>query len=252
MSLFTAYGVLLLCLPSLGQKINNFLQQHRGNVEDYIMVGHGRGWTQCDVLSSNSAGDDAPQLLMKFVEFQKLDMRSTLSSCHCLLASYHIESQESLSEIIQFGWEVIKHKRIALILSMAKGITLEMATDTDKLPFLVAAQLESGEKQFLCPVIGKITPLMQSDMCDISYVSYKYKKLKIGLLGVPPHLVFDGGIDGTDVRLIKLLAEKLKFQPDVVFPRTYAQGENMVRNAKVYLYRNKIAIKVISVSLERN
>ena len=242
MSLFTAYGVLLLCLPLNGQKIDNFLQQHRGNVQDFIMVGHGKGWTQCDILSSNSVGDNAPHILMNFVEFQKLDMRSALSSCHCLLATYHIESQERLSEIMQFGWEVTKHKRIALILSMAKGITLEMATDTDKLPFLVAAQLESGEKQFLCPVIGKIKPLMQSDMCDISYVSYKYKKLKIGLLGVPPHLIFDGGIDGTDVRLIKVLAEKLKFQPDVVFPRTYAQGENMVRNARVYLLRNKIAI----------
>ena len=236
MSLLTAYGLLLFCLPSLGQKIDNFLQRHRENVQDYIMVGHGKGWTQCDVLSSNSFGDDAPQLLMNFVEFQKLDMRSTLSSSHCLLASYHIESQESLSEIMQFGWEVIKHKRIALILSMAKGITLEMATDTDKLPFLVAARLESGKKQFLCPVIGKITPLLQSNMCDISHVSYKYKKLKIGLLGLPPHLIFDGGIDGTDLRLIKLLAEKLKFQPDVVFPRTYRQGRNMVRNAKVYLY----------------
>ena len=233
MSLFTAYGVLLLCLPLNGQKIDNFLQQHKENVQDYIMVGHGKGWTQCDVLSSNSFGDDAPQLLMNFVEFQKLDMRSTLSSCHCLLASYHIESRESLSKIMQLGWEVIKHKRIALILSMAKGITLEMATNTDKLPFLVAARLGSGEKQFLCPVIGKIKPLMQSKMCDISYVSYKYKKLRIGLLGVPPHLIFDGGIDGTDVRLIKLLAKKLKFQPDVVFPRTYAQGENMVRTAKV-------------------
>ena len=161
----------------------------------------------------------------------KLDIRSALSSCHCLLASYHIESQESLSEIMKFGWEVIKHKRIALILSMEKGITLEMATNTDKLPFLVAAQLESGEKQFLCPVIGKITPLMQSNMCDISYVSYKYKKLKIGLLGITPHLIFDGGIDGTDLRLIKLLAEKLKFQPDIVIPPTYRQGRNMVRNA---------------------
>ena len=231
MRLLTAFGVLLLCLPSLGLEIDYFLRQHRENVQDYIMVGHGKGWTQCDVLSTNSVGDDAPQLLMNFVEFQKLDMRSTLSSSHCLLASYHIESQESLSEIMQFGWEVIKHKRIALILSMEKGITLEMATNTDKLPFLVAAQLESGEKQFLCPVIGKITPLMQSNMCDISYVSYKYKKLKIGLLGLPPTLVFDGGIDGTDLRLIKLLAEKLKFQPDIVIPPTYRQGRNMVRSA---------------------
>ena len=231
MRLLTAFGVLLLCLPSLGLEIDYFLRQHRENVQDYIMVGHGKGWTQCDVLSSNSVGDDAPQLLMNFVEFQKLDMRSTLSSSHCLLASYHIESQESLSEIMQFGWEVIKHKRIALILSMEKGITLEMATNTDKLPFLVAAQLESGEKQFLCPVIGKITPLMQSNMCDISYVSYKYKKLKIGLLGITPHLIFDGGIDGTDLRLIKLLAEKLKFQPDIVIPPTYRQGRNMVRSA---------------------
>ena len=242
MRLLTAFGVLLLCLPSLGLEIDYFLRQHRENVQDYIMVGYGKGWTHCDVLSSNSVVDDAPQMIMNFIEFKKLDIRSALSSSHCLLASYHIESQESLSEIMQFGWEVIKHKRIALILNMAKGISLEMATDTDKLPFLVAAQLESREKQFLCPVIGKIKPLIQSDMCDISYVSYKYKKLRIGLLGVAPHLIFDGGIDGTDVRLIKLLAQKLKFQPDVVFPRTFSQGENMVRNVmyySIYVYHKK-------------
>ena len=232
MRVLIAFRLLFFCLPSLGQKIDDFLQQHKENVQNYIMVGHSKSWTQCDVLSSNSVGDDAPQLLMNFVEFQKLDMRSALSSCHCLLASYHIESQESLSEIMRFGWEVIKHKRVALILSMAKGITLEMATDTDKLPFLVAARLESGGEQFLCPIIGRIKPLIQSDMCEISYVSYKYKKLRIGLFGISPHLIFDGGIDGTDVRLIKLLAEKLKFKPDVVIPRTFAQGENMVRKLK--------------------
>ena len=117
---------------------------------------------------------------------------------------------------------------------MGKGITLEMATDTEKLPFLVAAILETGEEQFLCPVIGRVKPLLQSAMCDISYVSYKYKMLRIGLLGVHPHLTFDGGLDGTDLRLIKLLARKLKFKPDVVFPRTFAQGENMVRKLKYY------------------
>ena len=96
-----------------------------------------------------------------------------------------------------------------------------------------------------------------SDMCDISYVSYRYKELRIGLLGIPPHLTFDGGIDGTDVRLIKLLAEKLKFKPDVVFPRTFAQGENMVRRLKycsIYVENILAIIKqnTLSVSLKRN
>ena len=69
-------------------------------------------------------------------------------------------------------------------------------------------------------------------MCDKSYTTYRYKKLKVGIVGVPPHFFpTKSGIDGTDIRLLRLLAEKLKFMPDVVVPRTFEQGFNMVEKS---------------------
>ena len=66
-------------------------------------------------------------------------------------------------------------------------------------------------------------------MCDKSYTTYRYKKLKVGILGPPPHFFpTKSGIGGTDIRLLRLLAEKLNFMPDVVVPRTFEQGFNMV------------------------
>ena len=146
----------------LGQNLDQFLKEHRAKIQDFIMAGYGEGWTNCDVLSLNPTGvDDAPQFIMGFETFNKLDINSALSSSHCLLTAHYIESKESLSAIIKFGWIIIQHKRVALILSMAKGITLDMASNTEKLPFLIVAILEGGGKQFLCPIIGRAEPLLQ-------------------------------------------------------------------------------------------
>ena len=236
MRLFTSplcLGIFLFSKISLGQNLNNFLNEHIAHIQDYIMSGFGGGWTNCDVLSLKPTGVDAPHFLMKFEAFNKLNIRSALSSCQCLVASYKIDSRKSLSAIIKLGWKVVKqHKRIALILSLENGVTLDMVTDKEKenMPFLIAARLDSGEGQYLCPVVGRVQPLLQGHICDISYASYKYKKLRVGLMGMPPHILFTkSGIYGTDVRLLSLLAKKFKFMPAVVVPRTFTQGANMVK-----------------------
>ena len=238
---------------SLGQKLDHFLEEHIFQIEDYIMTGHSGGWTNCDILAANPIHIDAPQFRMEFGAFDKVEMGSTFSSSYCVLACYYIESKERLSDIINLGWNVIKHKRIALILSLAKDVTLDMATNTEDLPFTIAATHPSGQKQFLCPVIGLAEPLMQGHMCDDSYVSYKYKKLRIGILGIHPHVVFQQGgmLDGTDVRLLSLLAKKLKFMPDIVVPRTYDQGANMVKKL-IYHFMEHHNTKYLSVCCQRN
>ena len=236
MRLLTAsicFGVLLFSKASLGQKLDKFMEEHRVQIQNYIMAGYGGGWAHCDMLSLNPLVVDTPQFIMGFETFYKRDIGSALSSSHCLLATYHIENKESLSAIIEFGWRVLQFKRVALILSMTKGITLDMATNTENLPFLIAAKLEGGGRQFLCPIIGRSEALMQGHMCDMSYVSYRYKKLRFGwrIFGIIPHIFpTKDGIDGTDIKLVKLLAEKLKFMPIVVIPRSYEQGANMVGN----------------------
>ena len=241
MTLCTAslcFGVLLLCRTSLGQNANKFLDQHKVEIQNYIMTGYSGGWAHCDVLSLNPVGEDAPQIIMNFSTVNELDLRSAVSFAHCLLAAYQVESKERLSAIINFGWRVLKAKRVAMILTLGNGTTLNLATNTEKLPFLIAARIEGGGNQFLCPVLGSAKPILQNHMCDISYVSYKYKKLRVGLLGMIPHLFpTKVGIDGIDVRLLGLLAKKLKFIPDIVIPRTYEQGANMVNIAlKLYFY----------------
>ena len=233
-----------------GHKLHKFLEEHRIQIQNYIMAGYGGGWEHCDVLSLDPLGVDAPQFIMGFETFSRLDIRSALSSSHCLLAAYHIESRESLSAIIKFGWKVIQHKRIALILSMGNGATQGITTDTEKLPFLIAAKLQGGQNQFICPIIGEAEPLLQGQMCDISYTSYRYKKLRVGIIGIQPYFFkTKNGIDGTDVRLLSLLAEKLNFVPDVVVPRTYKQGANMVGKRWNYILSIKKIILNYSSSL---
>ena len=156
-----ALGALLYFGAVFGQNLDQFLKEHKAKIQNYIMAGYGEGWTNCDVLSLNPITVDAPKFIMGFETFNKLDINSALSSSHCLLTAHYVERKESLSAIIEFGWNVIKHKRVALILSMAKGITLDMASNTEKLPFLIVAILEGGGKQFLCPIIGRAEPLLQ-------------------------------------------------------------------------------------------
>ena len=156
-----ALAALLFFGVVYGQNLDHFLKEHKVEIQNYIMAGYGEGWTNCDVLSLNPITVDAPKFIMRFETFNKLDINSALSSSHCLLTAHYIESKESLSAIIKFGWNVMQHKRVALILSMEKGITLDMASNTEKLPFLIVANMEGGGNQFLCPIVGRSEPLLQ-------------------------------------------------------------------------------------------
>ena len=226
------FMLLLFSIESLGQDIDAFLSGQRVQIETYIMAGYEDSWAHCDVISADPQKNEArlsPQFVIDFKMLNKLDMNSILSASQCLLAVYHITSKEDLSEILQFGQTVFKYKRIALILKLENIVTLNMATDFAKLPFLIAAQLEGGREQFLCPIVGKPEPILQDFICNEIYASYRYKKLRVGLFGVNPHLFRKGnGIDGTDWRMMKLLAEKLKFEPDVKIARSFEHGANMV------------------------
>ena len=230
--------LLLFSKRSLCRDLGLFLREHREQIQTYIMAGYGDGWSHCDVMSADPPHTEAlfhslsPQFVIDFAMLNKLDMNSMLSFSfsHCLLAAYHIKSKEDLSDILQFGRTVLRHKRIALILSLDSGVTLNMATDNAKIPFLVAAELQGGSEQFFCPIIGSPEPILQDSMCNKMNTSYRYKKLRVGIFGGIPHMfpVKGNGIDGTDLRMIKLLAENLKFLPDVKIPRTFVHGANMV------------------------
>ena len=231
-------GIILLLFSrhSLGQNLGLFLTEHREQIQTYIMAGYGDGWSHCDVLSADALHTEtlfhglSPQFVIDFAMLNKLDMNSMLPFSHCLLVAYLIKSRKDLSDILQFGQTVLRHKRIALILSLENEVTLNMATDIAEIPFLVAAELEGGGEHFLCPIVGSPKPILQDSMCNIMYTSYRYKKLRMGIFGGVPHIfhIKGKGIDGTDYRMIKLLAEKLKFVPDVKIVQNKEQGNNMV------------------------
>ena len=106
---------------------------------------------------------------------------------------------------------------------MNSGINLDMLSNTTKLPFLIAADLEEGKEKFICPTVGKRTPLRQEKMCKLSYVSYKEKRLRIALLGIPPHFIFthDGIIEGTNIRMMRILQQKLSFTAEINVPDSF-------------------------------
>ena len=101
-----------------------------------------------------------------------------------------------------------------------------MATN---LPFVVAVQFDDGETKFLCPVVGDDKSHIDPFMCKLSYVSYKYKSLKIGIIGIEPYFVpIKSGLDGTDIRLLKMLSERLSFTPEIVIPSSFLAAEELV------------------------
>ena len=183
-STFLQLILLHLSAVAFGQDI--FLSKHLNAIESYIMEGYGSGWTHCDILHNTPSHKStfpeySPKVAME-MKHLRLDVSSTFSSAYCLMVSYHVSSNQSLSALIKFGWTVVQHKRLALVLKLASGVTLDMATNITKLPFLIATELEDGTEKFLCPVIGEYEPRLQNSICDHSYTSYEDKLLQVGLI----------------------------------------------------------------------
>ena len=143
------------------------------------------------MLHANSYQDGLEgraQFVMGLNKFDGFDLSSNLASSHCLLVSVEVNKNEGLAAVLKFGWTVVQHKRVALVMKMVSGVTLNEAMNITKLPFLVAAELNGGKEQFLCPVVGEREPHLQNSMCDDNYTSYKDKVIRFGIIGVPPYL----------------------------------------------------------------
>ena len=180
----------LICLygQSAGLKTQNnrFLSKHRSDIERYIMTGYGQGWKNCDLIQTDpqqsSSSDETPLFFMDIKKLHTSDILTTFSSSTCLLISAQVRNNQSLSNLIHFGWSVIQRKRLALVLKLTQGMTLNMAPNTTKLPFLIAAEV--GEKeQFLCPVVGESSPHLQDTKCNLFFTSCQDKTLRVGIFG---------------------------------------------------------------------
>ena len=222
--------ILLHSDRALGQKQSLLIQKYREPIQNYIMTGQEKGWQHCDILSAYPSYEGVPQISMTLEKLTELDIKSAFAHSHCLLVNYHIRSESNLSALLDFGWATIQHVRLALLIKMESGITLNMARNTTKMPFLVAAELDHGKEQFLCPFVGETEPRLEQVMCRASYVHYKNKTIRIGLVGTMPEFILTSNstIEGTGIQLINILAQKFKFMPEVVYPNSISASESLV------------------------
>ena len=202
-----------------------FLVKYKNAIQDFIMTGHEIGWKYCDILSPYSTPHkNEPHISIDLDMIHTLNFKKTFVSSSCLLVNYNVGSKSSLEKLIEFGREAIQHIRLALVVKMDTSFTLDIITNITKLPFLIAADLKKeGKEQFLCPIVGEMTPLIEEDMCNPSYISYRNKILRVSLIGIPPNFIVTntGKFDGTDVRLMALLEQKLNFRGKIVVPQSF-------------------------------
>ena len=223
-------GIWILLARALGQQPSTFMGKYKEEIQKYLMTGHEQGWQHCDILTEKPSLQGVPQISMSLNKIKALNIKSAFAFSQCLLIKYHISSEASLSALLDFGLEAIQQVRLALVVQMKSGITLDMIQNTTKIPFLIAAELEHGKEQFLCPFLGEIEPRLEQDLCKGSYVSYKNKKLRIVLGGLMPDFMrtSNGTIEGTGIRLIKMLANQLNFLPQVIIPDSMGAAEYLV------------------------
>ena len=178
---------LAMVLLSSAANGDMFLARHRDTIENFIMTGYGKGWKNCDIITDAPQGPgflkSNPLYVMEVNHPKKFDISTSLSKSHCILTSFYVRSNKSLSDLIEFGWTAIQHKRLALVLKMGHGLSLDMAANVTKLPFVIATELWNGRPQFLCPVVGEPEPSLQDSICE---KSLKDKILRVGYFGLPP------------------------------------------------------------------
>ena len=209
-------------LGALGQQ-GMFLEKYRAQIQNYIMTGNAGESKDCDILSGSTFLDATPQISMDLDKLKTMNIKSAFASSRCVLVNYHVDGIADIQALLKFGMDAADHVRIALVLKMRLGLTLDMVTNTTKLPFLVAAELGQAKEQFLCPVVGEVEPRLEQVLCPASYVSYSYKTLRIGLLGIRPDFIFtnNGNFDGINIRLMNILKHRFNFMSEIIIPQSF-------------------------------
>ena len=212
----------------LGQQ-EIFMENYREAIQKYIMTGAGEGWHHCDILSDNPSHNSLPQMTMDLDTVETLDVKSAFKYSHCLLIHYEVRSMETLSNLLEFCQEAKDIIRLALLVKLRPALTPEIAASLSNVSFFVAVESENGHVSFLCPIVGRIKPIFQHEMCNQSYLDHKNKVLRIGLLGIPPEFIVGrSGFDGTTIKLMDMMAEKLDFVPKVKLAPSFDGAINQV------------------------
>ena len=114
--LFLALEALLFLVGAEGQQLSDFLLRHKSAIERFIMIGHGKGWKHCDILSPLSVQDiildssAQPQMTVDLKRLLDMNLSIILSSSSCILISYQINSNQSLASLMKLGTILIRHQ----------------------------------------------------------------------------------------------------------------------------------------------
>ena len=201
-----------------GQHLDLFLAKHRNAIEAYIMTGYGDGWKHCDLLSLGSTYQslpgDAANFQMNSKTMRTFDISSSFSSSYCLILRTQVNNTRTLADMVEFGWTAIQHKRLGMVMTLENNVTMEGLKNISKLPFPIAAQLDKDKEKFLCPVVGKLYPIVQSFMCPQSFTIYKGKHIRVTTnpYSKPYGKSYKKDGKGIDTKLLQLLQNKMIFE----------------------------------------
>ena len=250
MKVFLFLGLAFLLIDkALGGRLRLFFDKYMDEIQEYTMTGHEKGWTYCDILSANPfANKDQPQISMDLEKIQTLNARANFAFSNCLILSYSVNNLFSLEKLLHFGRAAIQHIRLALVIKLNSGITLNMISNSTKLPFMIAAELSNGREQFLCPIVGVSDPILEENVCNPTYTSYKGKRLRITFMGSPPYYIptnsTTGQFDGTDIRLMRILERQLNFRGKIIMPQSHSDAFIMVCHFFFYNSRLQYYFKI--------
>ena len=217
-ALLISLTVIQCVTHTYGQHSDIFLAKHRNAIEAYIMTGYGDGWKHCDLLSVGSTYQSPPGDTANFQMDSKtlgtFDISSSFSSSYCLIVRIRVNDTRTLAAIIEFGWTAIQHKRLGMVMTLENNMTLEGLKNISKLPFVIAAQFNNDKEKFLCPVVGKLDPVVKSFMCPQSFTGYKGKYIRVTTYpySKPYGKSYDKDGKGIDTNFLQLLQNKMKFE----------------------------------------
>ena len=215
---------LFLAAAVQGNDFGSFVSKYKVDVENFIMAGYGGGWDSCDIIAVSPVKPkpswNVPQLTVDINTLKELDLGSDLLPSYCFLVLAKVKDNATMSAITEFGWTAIKHKRVGMILTLGSDITtLDEARNMRKLPFPIAAHMDSGREQFLCPSVGNQQPLYQHSICEKHLTNYHDKTIRVQLLteSIPLGFMKENGTvpDGVDINILKALQKKMGFKIEI-------------------------------------
>ena len=226
-----------LAYSSIEEEFGSFIEKHRLEIQEQIMMGSEGTVKNCDILNLSPRHsyyfDKVPHWAIELQFVASLDLNKLMSTSSCVLLHYQVNDFKSLTALIKLGLLAIEHSRLGMVLNLGPGMTNQVLRGRP-ISFMIAAKNEHGNEEFLCPVIGQSEPVIQTNMCDRSFIRYEGKTLNVGCKGNWPYFFESSNqMSGVFVSMMNFLKDKLGFKinKDLLYQNiTYS---NLLRKVKL-------------------